>query len=77
MFCLKKKIKNEVVELFKAQNGDVPCSAHDLYYALNEAVFFAACEGMKSQEIIRLEEDIAKVLSYDWAEYDLCIPVKW
>ena len=74
---MKKKIKNEVVELFKAQNGDVPCSAHDLYYALNEAVFFAACEGMKSQEIIRLEEEIAKVLSYDWAEYDLCIPVKW
>lgn len=64
---MKKKIKNEVVELFQSQNGDVACSAHDLYYALNEAVFFAACEGMKSQEIIRLEEEVAKVLSYDWA----------
>lgn len=46
---IKQKIRNEVVELFVSQNGEGACTAHDLYYAMNEASFFAACEGMSGQ----------------------------
>lgn len=74
---MKKKIKTDVVELFEAQNGTDPCTAHDIYYALNEASFFAACEGLQGQEIIKVEEEIAKVLKFDWAEYDVYGSVAW
>lgn len=74
---MKKKIKTDVIELFEAQNGTTPCTAHDLYYALNEASFFAACEGLQGQEIIKVEEEIAKVLKFDWAEYDVYGSVTW
>lgn len=36
---IKQKIRNEVVELFVSQNGEGACTAHDLYYAMNEASF--------------------------------------
>lgn len=63
---IKQKIRNEVVELFVSQNGEGACTAHDLYYAMNEASFFAACEGMSGQGILKLEEDITKALIKDW-----------
>lgn len=76
-FGIKKKLINEVVELFQAQHGTGPCTAHDLYFAMNEASFFAACEGMQGHSIVSLEEDIAKALSVDWAEYDVFGAIKW
>ena len=50
--------------------------AHDLYYAMNEASFFAACEGMSGQGILKLEEDITKALIKDWKKYDVYGAVK-
>ena len=73
---IKQKIRNEVVELFVSQNGEGVCTAHDLYYAMNEASFFAACEGMSGQGILKLEEDITKALIKDWKKYDVYGAVK-
>ena len=73
---IKQKIRNEVVELFVSQNGEGACTAHDLYYAMNEASFFAACEGMSGQGILKLEEDITKALIKDWKKYDVYGAVK-
>ena len=53
-----------------------PRTAHDLYYAMNEASFFAACEGMSGQGILKLEEDITKALIKDWKKYDVYGAVK-
>lgn len=74
---IKKKLINNVADLFEAQYGNAPCTAHDLYFAINEASFFGACEGMQSYALIRLEEDITKVLSLDWSEYDVSGAIKW
>ena len=74
---IKKKIINEVAQLFEAQNGNVPCTAHDLYYAINEASFFAACDGMQGHDIISLEENITRALALDWTEYDVPGAIKW
>lgn len=74
---VKKKIINQVAELYEAQNGSGPCTAHDLYYAMNEASFIAACEGMQGHSIIRLEEDITKALAVDWKEFDVGGAIKW
>lgn len=45
--------------------GAGPCTAHDLYYAMNEASFFGACEGLQGYSIIKLEEEITRALSLD------------
>lgn len=74
---IKKKLINEVVELYQSQNSTGPCTAHDLYYAIHEASFLAACEGMQGHAIVSLEEDIAKALSMDWKEFDVFGAVKW
>lgn len=74
---IRKKLINQVVELYEAQNGTGPCTAHDLYYAMNEASFFGACDGLQGHSIIKLEEDITRALSMDWEEYDVGGAIKW
>lgn len=74
---IRKKLINQVVELYEAQNGTGPCTAHDLYYAMNEASFFGACEGLQGYSIIKLEEDITRALSLDWKEFDVGGAIKW
>lgn len=74
---IRKKLINQVVELYEAQNGTGPCIAHDLYYAMNEASFFGACEGLQGYSIIKLEEDITRALSLDWKEFDVGGAIKW
>lgn len=74
---IKKKLINQVVEMYEAQNGTGLCTAHDLYYAMNEASFFGACEGMQGHAIIKLEEDITKALVMDWKAFDVGGSIKW
>ena len=73
---ISQKIRNEVVEQYVAQCGEDPCTAHDLYYAINEASFFAACEGFSGSRILKLEEDIARTLSMDWKAFDVIGAIK-
>ena len=73
---IKGKIRNEVVEMYVAQNGEGTCTAHDLYYAMNEASFYAVCDGFSSCRVLRLEEDITKALVMDWKDYDVYGEIK-
>lgn len=72
-----KKIGSRALELYVAQHGEGPATAHQLYYALNEAVFFAACNGIQGTRLLKLEEQITKALTYDWEQYDLFGTVSW
>lgn len=74
---IKKKYINQVVELYEAQNGTGSCTAHDLYYAMNEASFFGAGDGLPGHSIIKLEEDITRALVMDWKEFDVGGAIKW
>lgn len=72
-----RKLKSQVVEYYCAMHKDEPVTAHEIYYALNELSFIAACEGLSSSRLLKIEEEIAKVLQYDWEEYDLFGTVSW
>lgn len=74
---IKKKIANEVLQVSEVQFSGKTCTAHDLYFALNEASFFAACDGMQGHAIISQEENIMKALALDWEEFDVCGFIKW
>lgn len=73
---INQKIRNEVVDLFVGQYGEEPCTAHDLYFAMHEAAFFAACEGFSAPRILKLEEDLAKTLVFDWKAFDVYGTIK-
>ena len=72
-----KKIGSEAVDLFVAQSGEGPTNAHEIYYALNEVLFFAACRGSGNAQLLRLEEKLMRMLKYDWSEFDVSGTVAW
>ena len=72
-----KKIGSEAVALFVAQSGEGPTNAHEIYYALNEVLFFAACRGSGNAQLLRLEEKLMRILKYDWSEFDVSGTVAW
>lgn len=74
---IRKKLINDVAELFEYQSGNAPCTAHDIYFAINEASFCAACDGMQGHGIISLEEQVTRALTLDWKEYDVSGAIKW
>lgn len=74
---IARKYEAEAVELFKAQHGEDPCTAHDIYYGISEILYMLTCEGAEGSRIARMEETIARALSMNWAAYDIPGEMKW
>ena len=68
---IPKKYQAEAVELFKAQQGEDPCTAHDIYYGISEILYMLTCDGEEGSRITRMEEIIARALSLNWTEFDI------
>ena len=68
---IPKKYQSEAVELFVAQYGEDPCTAHDIYYGISEILYMLTCEGEEGSRITKMEEIIARALSLDWQEFDV------
>ena len=68
---IPKRYQAEAIELFKAQQGEDPCTAHDIYYGISEILYMLACEGEEGSRITRMEETIARALSMNWEEFDI------
>ncbi len=68
---IPKKYQAEAVELFVAQYGEDPCTAHDIYYGISEILYMLTCEGEEGSRITKMEEIIARALSLDWQEFDV------
>lgn len=74
---ISKKYGMEAVELFLAQYGADPCTAHDIYYGISEILFMLACNGENGSKITEMEEKIARALSIRWSEYDVSGEFVW
>ena len=74
---ISKKLAYEATEQFKAQNGDEPCTAHDIYYGMSEIVFMVACDGASGTKIVQAEETVARALAMRWLDYDIPGDFKW
>jgi len=68
---IPKKYQAEAIELFKAQQGENPCTAHDIYYGISEILYMLTCEGEEGSRITRMEEVIARALALNWTEFDI------
>lgn len=74
---IPRKYAAEAVELFQAQNGEEPCTAHDIYYAMGEIPFLLSCDGQEGSRLARVEENLARALALNWIDYDLAGEYKW
>lgn len=74
---IARKYAAEAVDLFRSQYGEDPCTAHDIYFGISEILYMLACEGAEGSRIVRMEENIARALSVNWAEYDIPSTYRW
>ena len=74
---IARKYAAEAVDLFRSQYGESPCTAHDIYFGISEILYMLACEGEEGSKIARMEENIARALSVNWAEYDIPGIYRW
>jgi len=74
---ITKKSAIKALKLFKDQNGEASCTAHDLFLAINEVVFSLECEGASASKIVQTEESVARALKINWEEYDYPDDFKW
>jgi len=47
------------------------CTAHDVYYGLGDLLFQLQIHNATGEQILRMEESIAKALSLNFNEYDI------
>ena len=74
---LTKKLSFEAVDLFKAQYGEDPCTAHNIYFGICEVIFMLQCNGADGLKLVENEEKIARTLTMRWTDYDMPGEVKW
>ena len=74
---IPKKYKAEAVDLFIAQYGEDPCTAHDIYFGISEILYMLTCDGEEGSKITRMEEIIARALGLQWSEYDIPGTYAW
>ncbi|MCL2776167.1 MAG: transposase, partial [Oscillospiraceae bacterium] len=58
---IPKKLAFEAADLFKAQYGDEPRTAHDIYFGICETAFMLQYNGADGSKIVQAEENIARV----------------
>jgi len=66
---LPKKLAKKALEDFTMYVGDEESNAHDIYLGLCEILFYAKCAGYDEKDICRLEDLLARCLSYNWDEW--------
>jgi hypothetical protein len=74
---IPKRLSYEAVNLFISQNGENPCTAHEIYYGIAEAVFKTQSEGASGSDIVKLEDKVARALSVKWTDFDMPMDFKW
>lgn len=74
---IPKKLAFSAIDLFKAQNGEDDCTAHDIYFGICEVIFIQQCDGASGTQLAKIEEDVARALSVRWHDYDYPGELKW
>lgn len=72
---MPKKAALEAISMFEDTNGNVPATAADVYYAMQEILFNVGTEAKVNRFV--LEENISRALTLNWKSFDLAKPVEW
>lgn len=74
---ISKKYGMAAIEKFKAQNGEKPSTAYDIYFGIAEVPFLMQCDKIINSKIIQSEEIVARALTIDWKKYDIAGDIRW
>lgn len=69
-----KKSSFEAADLLQ---GDIPCTAYEVYLAMSEVLFISQCSGATGSRIAQLEEILARALNVSWQDFDRPGDFKW
>lgn len=64
--AIPKKLAKKALEDFRMYVGDGESNAHDIYLGLCEVLFYAKCAGYGEKDLCRMEDLIARCLTFDW-----------
>lgn len=76
---LPKKASLEAIAQFEIVNGDNPCTAHDIYEAMQEIVFLyrTSDKTVSPSTILNYEENVSRALFIDWDKFDIMKRIEW
>ncbi len=69
--ALPTKEADEVIANFEAVYGNGCATAHDVFMSLQEVPYLLKISGAPESKRLIVEENLARVLNFDWSEYDL------
>lgn len=72
-----KKLAFDAATLFEGQNGNIPCTAHEIYFGISEVLFMMQSAGESGSRIAQMEENIARAYQVRWHDYDIMGDFKW
>lgn len=74
---LPKKAALEAIAMFEMSYGGGTATAHDVFMALQEIPFTLKSENTPEGKMLVVEENMARVLSLRWSDYDLAKAVSY
>ena len=74
---LPKKAAVEAISMYEMSYGGSTATAHDVFMALQEIPFILKIQNTSESKLLAVEENMARVLSLNWSEYDLAKAVDY
>lgn len=74
---LPKKAALEAIAMFEMSYGGGTATAHDVFMAIQEIPFILKTSNTPMNKMLIIEENIARILSLKWSDYDLAKAVSY
>lgn len=74
---LPKKAALEAIAMFEMSYGGGTATAHDVFMALQEIPFSLKAQNTPEGKMLVIEENMARVLTLRWSDYDLAKAVNY
>ena len=68
---MPKKEAVEAIAMFESVYGDKPATAHDVFMSMQEIPYLLKLNNAGESKVLTVQENMARALNLNWADYDL------
>ena len=68
---MPKKEAVEAIAMFESVYGDKPATAHDVFMSMQEITYLLKLNNASEGKILTVQENMARALNLNWADFDL------
>lgn len=68
---MPKKEAVEAIAMFESVYGDKPATAHDVFMSMQEIPYLLKLNNASEGKILTVQENMARALNLNWADFDL------